>query len=199
MLEITEKMILEGIGSKEFIQVILEAVRVGNISVVDSFINLFSEACYKNEGIESFPEDVFEVITKKMKDEDFQSLPDSHKLLYLFESDWGRLNDLQKSTLLKVINDSYLLFEDELSYFVLSEIIGEYFADEKALKIFDDLRQTENETARSFLTYGYGKLAQNTNDENVRRLAIARLQIMKKDNSAFVKEEAIKALSKFKV
>jgi hypothetical protein len=199
MLQITERMILEGISSADFIKAISDSVESESISNMDSYINLFSEGCYKNEGFEGFPEDVFEVIILKIQDVKFQSLSDSHKLLYLFESDWGRLNESQKSILLDVINNTYLLFKDSLSYFTLSEIIGEYFADEKALKVLNNLRQTENEVARSFLTYGYGKLARNTSDENVKKSAIVNLQTLKNDKSNIVRDEATIALKKLRI
>ena len=131
-----------------------------------------------------------------MKNEKFQALPDSHKLLLLFETEWGRLNDSQREDLAEVINETYLSFKDELSCFVLSEVLGEYLANDKSLKVFDNLQQTKNEAARSFVAYGYGKLALTTQNENIKKIAVNELNKLKNDNSELVRNEAIIGLNK---
>lgn len=182
------------VNSKSFIEALSTSVESGRISDMHSTICLFSECCFKNEVAQNFPDDVIEAIFQQMKNEKFQSVPDASILLLIFETEWGRLSDSQKESLLGVISDTFQSFRDDQSFFVLAEVLGEYFADKRALEVLNNIQQTENDIARAFLTYGYGKLADHASEEKVRNSAIERLNVLKNDKSESVKEEANIAL-----
>jgi hypothetical protein len=187
------------VSPKRFSEAIIESVKATRISVMDSYITGFSTFCFKDEVAKDFPANVFTTILDQMKSTEFQALLDSHKLLFLFESEWGRLNETQKSTLLEVISNTFTFFKDELACFILSEIIGEYFANHNALKVLDELSQTGNETLRAYITHGYRKLGLTTKDGTLKRLVIDRLSILKNDISELVKQEAIIGLNRLEV
>lgn len=185
-------------NSEEMTKLIFKAVSEQDISIVDSSITLFSSFCFKDEKeMKDFPNDVFNTIMLQMRSVNFQQMPDSSTLLSVLQYDWGRLSIPQKKVLIEAIKDSFLFFKDELSMFMLSELLGKYFANEKALVVLNTLkRKTESETARAYITYGYGSLAKYTSQSKVKKESISILRKLEKDASHLVKKESVEALNK---
>jgi hypothetical protein len=196
MIQVDENTILNGVQPHDFSDAIEESIKLGGISHIDELIPHFSIFCFKRDAEKDFPSSVFETIVKQMKRSELQILPDSSKLLHILHHEWGRLTDSQKNVLLRVIDDTFPLYEDKLSYFILAEILGEYFASDEALKVIKRLLVTDNETVKAFLTYGLGKMAQHTVSVETKKSALLELNKLKEDLSESVRAEAQTALRK---
>ena len=124
-----------------------------------------------------------------------QQMDGSFELLMVFEYDWGRLSDEQKRRLLLSISTSYENFSDWMSYFVISELLGEYYCNEASFTVLCELRRTSNEVARSLVPHGFEHIAKDAESSDLRRQALEQLLSMKEDVSPQVRGEVDEALS----
>jgi len=102
-----------------------------------------------------FPEELFVRILDAMQNPAFQKLDGSYHLLFFFESEWKKLTESQRGTLLDTIEKAYDKYSDWMAYFVISELLGEYYSNREALRVLRHLRETDNEEARKFVPHGF--------------------------------------------
>lgn len=173
------------------------AVQRGDSASLNECIVQFSEDCFKEceSTLPVFSEDVFRMILDLMTTREFLEMEESHKLLFLFESDWGRLNEGQKERLLPVLESAYVQFKDRMSMFVISELLGEYYCSDASFLALRRLRTTSNEIARAFVPHGFEHLARDAQDSALRQRAKDSLTSMESDSSPQVKQEVAVALS----
>ena len=143
-----------------------------------------------------FPESVFEFILDIMDSETFLGMQGSSKLLMIFETDWVRLSAEQKQKLLIALGKSYERFKDSMSYFITSELLGQYYCNEDAFRLLRQLKKTSNVTARALIPHGFEHIAKSSADEQLRKRAVSELISMKQDPSPEVQSEAAEALAK---
>jgi hypothetical protein len=124
------------------------------------------------------------------------SLPGSSKLLMIFETDWVRLSAEQKQKLLVSLGKSYERFKDSMSYFIASELLGQYYCNEDAFRLLRQLKKTSNVTARALIPHGFEHIAKSAADERLRKQAVSELISMKQDRSPEVQTEASEAFGK---
>jgi hypothetical protein len=77
-----------------------------------------------------------------------------------------------------------------MSWFTLSEVLGECYANRAALLVTNKLTHIENETARMFLPHAYEHIVSDSNNLSLSRRAFARLLRLMKDSSEHVRNEA---------
>jgi hypothetical protein len=143
-----------------------------------------------------FPESVFEFILEIMDSETFLGMQGSSKLLMIFETDWVRLSAEQRQKLLVSLGKSYERFKDSMSYFIASELLGQYYCNEDAFRLLRKLKKTSNLTARALIPHGFEHIAKSAADEQLRKQAVSELISMKQDPSLEVQSEAAEALAK---
>ncbi|MGH9879098.1 MAG: hypothetical protein ACRD5H_15830, partial [Nitrososphaerales archaeon] len=146
--------------------------------------------------LEQFPDEVFKRILELMRQPAFQKLEDSHHLLMIFEYDWGKLTEVQKDELLIAIEKTYDKFEDWMSCFVFSELLGEYYCNDASLQVLCNLKATSNEIARSLVPHGLEHIVKESQEEKLRQRAMSGLVSMKVDPSSEVRREVEDALHK---
>lgn len=141
-----------------------------------------------------FPENLFEGIVQLIEQDQFLSMSGSYQLLMLFESEWSRLEERQKVNLLEVFGATYGRYADWMSCFVITELLGEYYCDERAFKLLCELEITSNETARALVPHGFEHIAKAAEKQSLQIQALARLRAMINDPSERVRNEAEVAL-----
>ena len=131
-----------------------------------------------------------------MQSEIFLAFQGSSKLLMLFETDWARLSEEQKHKLLLAIEKSYDRFTDPMSWFIGSELLGEYYCHEDAFEVLRRLKQTTNINARALIPHGFEHLIKGAKDLGLRTRAFAELRSLLNDPSENVRAEAAESLSR---
>lgn len=189
MLEVT---------TEEFLRAIDNFTERDGLKKLDDLITRYASFCFKEDeaSLDQFPEDVFTRIVSLMNHRAFQELEDSHRLLMIFEYDWGRLTKAQKNDLLIAIEKTYDKFKDWMSCFVFSELLGEYYCNDASLQVLRLLQTTGNETARSLVPHGFEHIVKGSQDEKLRQQALSYLVAMKTDPSSEVQREVKGALDK---
>jgi hypothetical protein len=139
---------------------------------------------------EAFPDTVFSAMLDIIADGSLPAMENSVYLLKLFEDEWDNLTGDQKENLLPVLRDSYAVYANKLAYFVISEILGEYYCDSRAFEVLEQLESTPNPSARALVPHGFEHIASGADSPDLRRKASARLEIMRGDLNDAVRDEA---------
>ena len=173
------------------------AVKAEDHKLLDEIVGWAATYCFKRGPVEEdvFPNPIFDMIMQLMTDESFLKMVNSHNLLMLFEYDWARLREDQKDRLLQAFSTAYDQFSDWMSYFVISEILGEYYCNGAAYQLLVKLMKTTNETARALIPHGFEHIVKDAQDSSLRKRAMSGLLSMKNDRSVRVKDEVEESLS----
>jgi hypothetical protein len=187
----------EDISTTEgIVNVIREAVASEDVGQLELGVLMAATFCFKQPSPqpEAFPELLFDLIIRLMTEQHFLKMDASHKLLMLFEYDWGRLSEDQRARLLDSIKESYDKFEDWMSCFVISELLGQHYCNEAAFEVLRELQKTSNETARSLVPHGFEHIVKEAENFALRKRAMSSLLSMQHDKSSQVTKEVAVAI-----
>lgn len=166
--------------------VLKQAITTGNSEQLGDYIE---DMLLLVQDVDHFPPSSFDLILTIMIQQAFLEMEGSHHLLLLFEQTWKFLSDDQKDRLLPVLESTYVRFTDDLSWFVISELLGEYFRDDRALMVLHRLRALEAEMPRSLVPHGLEHIVKSSSDKSLARRAYEELLEMKNDPSEQVRGE----------
>jgi len=145
---------------------------------------------------DKLPGSFFQGVLELQRDKDFRSLDNSWTILYFLNNNWGQLTSQQREELRSVLNEGFDKYQNWMGAFVTSELLGERYADENALKALANLGGSARLPARAAVPHGLEALAKTTPDESLRRVAIDRLQELQKSEFEEVRNEALISLKK---
>ena len=138
----------------------------------------------------------FQGVLELQRDKDFRSLDNSWTILYFLNNNWDQLTSKQREELRSVLNEGFDKYQNWMGAFVTSELLGERYADENALKALADLGKSASLPARAAVPHGLEMLAKTTPDESLRTVAIDRLRELQKSQFEEVRNEALISLKK---
>jgi hypothetical protein len=179
------------------LETILEEIRLCKTTADNEKLpSLFTEleTAVLNDDI--WPSSFFQGVLELQRDKDFRILDHSWTILYFLNNNWGQLTPQQREELRGVLNEGFDKYQNWMGAFVTSEMLGERYADENALAALADLGKSARLPARAAVPHGLETLAKTTPDESLRKLAIDRLQELKKSQSEEVRKEALISLKK---
>ena len=182
-----------------FIRAALEAIRAKSAHDLSSAVLELSSFTFKeapDDDIEEFSDDFVEELLDVIGTGEFLEMPESFRLLMLFQNDWGRMNHAQRSQVCGVLEQQYERIRDHTSQLVIVELLGEYLCDRFSFDALNRLRRVQDETARAHVAHGFGLLIRNTQDESVKSEATRSLRSMAKDTSSIVSQEATGELAR---
>jgi hypothetical protein len=136
-----------------------------------------------------FSEHDFRLILDLLKQRNFLKMSGSFYILRVLENNWKSLSDEQKVRLLPALETAYGLFTDWMSWFVISELLGEYFGDEQALGALSRLKTLRGEGPRALVPHGLEHIVKGARDEGLLRKAYTELSGMRNDPSEQVRDE----------
>lgn len=143
-----------------------------------------------------FPEQYFKLIIDFLNQQRFLESNGSWHLLFVLETDWELLSESQKERLLPLLETSYPAFSDWMSRFVISELLGQYFANEKAFESLVRLGREAAEGPRALVPHGLEHIVTDSHNEDLARKAYAELVQMKNDPSEKVRDEVETSLQR---
>jgi hypothetical protein len=142
---------------------------------------------------------VFEGLLRLMRDESFARMSKSSAVMSIWEYEWGTLGQNQRARLLEVIEEVIPRVADDVTAFIASELLGEYYDRLQAVPVILAFAASEADVARVYVPHAIAHLLQRTDDVAVREQLIQCLHAMRDDASDDVREEvnaAIRALPK---
>jgi hypothetical protein len=151
-----------------------------------------SEFCFAHkltDSAKAFPTELFDFLFESLSDPDLLNLDCSYELLMWIEYDWGRFSDDQKRRLLPGLKDAYPNFHHWMAWFVISEVLGEYYASAEAFEVLRSLRSVQDENARAMVPHGFEEIVKRGSDPSLKLKAMAQLSQMREDGSEKVRGE----------
>jgi hypothetical protein len=145
--------------------------------------------------VDQLPDRFVEQLSRLLEDQAFLEVTDSWKLVKCFYDLWGQLTNEQRERLRPVLMRSFDKYGDWMGAFVTAEILGEKFADERALVNLTELAQTAKLPERAAVPHGMELVAKTSSDERLRALAIRRLEELASSSIKEVSDEAVIALT----
>jgi hypothetical protein len=143
----------------------------------------------------SFSPTLFKELIKLLTLHAFLTLEGSFPLLKIFQDSFDYLTEDQKDELLRVLEACYQDLTDPTSCFLVSEIVGESYCDERALETLRRLKATKADVPRSLVPHGLEYFARKCGERELARLAFNELLQMRSDPSENVRDEAITSLN----
>jgi hypothetical protein len=148
-----------------------------------------------SEGV-SFSSEVLDNILTLLRQQDFLDADGSFNVLRILEHEWVLLSGAQKEQLLPALLEAYPKFKDWMSWFMISELLGDYFVTHAALDGLRQLKGCRNETARSLVPMGLGDMVKKSPDKDLAGRAYRELIGMQNDPSEAVRGEVETALQR---
>lgn len=171
-----------------------EAVAVGN---GEAFTDAVFDFGLEIMGEPGFPGEDFEAILKIMTDRRFHALEGAWNLIAVFNYEWDMLSSTQQDRLLAVLEDVFSSFTDWMSPFYIAELLGERYADRRAVDTFERLKKTRNHVARSFVPHGLEHLVRRAHRETlISNRALDTILSMRGDLSDQVTGEVDQAIAR---
>ena len=180
---------------KELIEAIRQAVLKGD---EDSLKQQTFELDSHLTEVGSFSVDLFQELLRIIALPEFLNLDGSYVLLKIFEYSFDYLSEEQKTELLQTLEAVYDSFTDFTSCFLISEIIGELYGDERALQTLRRLKTTKAEMPRSMVPHGLEYFVKKSSNPQLAGLAFNELMQMKSDPSEDVRDEVSTSLAQLK-
>ncbi len=159
------------------------------------------EAVFEAETVlldDAFPGELFEQLIALLDRSEFLRLEGSHHLLRLIPGEWETLGEDQRERLLTAIERAYPRFADWMSWFVISEILGENYADERALAALCRLAGTSEEGPRSLVPHGLEHIIRDSGDVALAERARKELDRLARDRSERVRGEVAESMARLK-
>ncbi len=171
-----------------------QAIISGNIEQFQKMTDSLELLIIKSQG---FPHEVFKILINLFSQKYFLEMGKSREILYIFRNNFSLLSTTQKTTLILCLETSYEQLKDWMSWFTISEILGECYQNEQALQTLHNLKKVKEEHPRSFVAHGLEHLVKSP-DKNLSQSALIELLSMKNDSSERVKYEVDLSLQKLK-
>ncbi len=148
--------------------------------------------------LDHFPENCFQLILDLLELPSFLDLENSHNFLFVLLVNWEYLSNNQKNKLIPLLENSYELFKDWYSCFIISEIFGDKLHNKKVFEILCQLKNITSEMPRSFIPHAFEHIVIKTSEQNLKLSAFNKIREMKKDHSQKVRNEVDLSLRKIK-
>jgi hypothetical protein len=142
-----------------------------------------------------FSPTLFRELMKIISLHEFLTMEGSFLLLKVFQDSFDYLTEDQKEELLRVLETCYQDLTDSTSLFLVSEIVGESYCDERALETLRRLKASKADVPRSLVPHGLEYLTRKCGDRELATLAFNELLQMRSDLAENVRDEAITSLN----
>jgi hypothetical protein len=178
-----EKQITEALG---------RAIRIGNADQLrEEAYNLDTHLI----NVGSFSPTLFKELINLLSLPEFLTMEGSLPVLKIFQDSFDYLTEDQKEELLRVLETCYQDLTDSTSLFLVSEIVGESYCDERALETLRRLKASKADVPRSLVPHGLEYLTRKCGDRELATLAFNELLQMRSDLAENVRDEAITSLN----
>ncbi len=185
---------IEKISPELFSEAIEQAINSGEEMQMKECAKAISSAV---SGLSYFPDKYLNLILGFLKQNRFLTSKGAWYLLYILEiENWEFLSEDQKNRLLPLLESSYSSFTDWMAWFVISEMLGEYFANEQAFQVLCRLKNIEAAEPRSLIPHGLEHIVKDSHDQQLAQKAYAELLQMKYDPSEQVRDEVNASLQR---
>lgn len=146
-------------------------------------------------GMNSFPENLMEIIKNLFINKNFLSAEGSWHILMILFYEHEEISSEQWNGLLPCIEQSYYKFKDWMSCFALTEIIGDKFPTIESFNTLMKLgkNEDEDELRRSYIPNALEGFVRYSSNQELRKEAYKNLIDMLSDSSNMVVNESLRS------
>ncbi len=184
-----------GMELGDFIRLCSNAIESKDSEALRYAVTHFAQLCYDKTPEAVASDELVAFLDATFLSKKFQELKGSYQLLRILEYDWAAFTEPQRDLLLQAIEVSFENFRDSMAWFVLSDVMGEFYR-EKALPTLMRLASAKNEGPRSMVPHGLELIANECSDSETRSAAIRQIVNMKHDKSPGVRQQAEESLGR---
>lgn len=164
----------------------------------DDLQSLFTELDVSLHLAGTLSEQDFEQLLRRLTSLGFWKAEESWRLLNVLQSSWELLSTAQREALFPILGEHFDSHRDFMGAFVIAEILGEHFCDERALELLIEKAQTASMPSRALVPHGLEWLAAHTEDPKLRERALEIIQELAADGDADVMCEAQESLGRLR-
>lgn len=180
----------------EFTKLCTEAIAKNDSDRLKRACYEFSEFCFTYPTDAAVDDELVTYLSDTFRSPLFHAMEGSWHLIRLVEEDWSAFTEEQRVRLLDPLEFSFNKYTDWMSWFVISEILGENYCCERAFTALKRLAETPEEGPRSLVPHGFEHIAESAADPALRQLALDEILRMRGDVSAQVRDEALISLGR---
>jgi hypothetical protein len=147
-------------------------------------------------GVNHFPSEIFDFCLNIFHDPAFLGFDRSWYLMFVFDLNFDLLSFEQQNILLSELEMLFGKTKYWMSNFMITQILGKRYRDERALKVLTRLMKIADENPRSFVPHGFEHIALTFQNESLANQAYSQLIRMQNDPSIKVREEVSASLLK---
>ena len=182
----------------EFIKLCSEAIITNNASLLEFAVGRFAEYCFQEPTDAVVDEQILNYLDETIRSTIFLKMDGAWHLLMILEWNWSAFTAQQQATLLDAIEFSFDKFSDPMSWFVLSEVLGEYYCSGPAFEVLKRLGKLSDDGPRSQVPHGLEHIAKSTTDAALHAHSVNEILRMQSDRSGAVREEAMISIQRLK-
>lgn len=182
-----------------FIQLCSVAISQNDSLQLQFAVNHFAEYCFMEPTDAVVQEETVIYLNDTFRSSRFHEMSGSYYLMLLLEYNWAAFSQEQRDQLLDAIEFSFNKFSDPMSWFVISEILGEYYCNEQSFKVLKRFAKLPEEGPRSQAPHGLEHIAKSAINPEIRSQAIHQIRNLLDDPSQTVKEEASTSIHRLRV
>jgi hypothetical protein len=178
---------------EQFQQAVDQGVQHGDWSLLETWGLRYSSDTFDSgapKGTAPFCDGIYRRILGLLTQQEFLGANDSFNVLWVLEKNWSILSDDQKLELLPALVEAYPKLRDETAWFVISELLGRFYCDERAFQALCQLKASVTEEGpRSLIPMGFERIIRGTESNDLRARALSQLNELKDDPSEEVRDE----------
>ena len=137
-----------------------------------------------------YPDDVFSDVLAILSTPAAHRLDGAWHLFFQLQQCWDLLSVSQRDALLAQIRSNYEQYTDFMACFVISELLGEHYANRDALEVVRLLAHGSSTMPRSLVPHALEELHRHATDQQVADEALTLLQSLVSDPHPDVSGEA---------
>ena len=188
-------MFLDEPSLEDFFAQCSAAIDAADAKALRYAVTHFAQFCYDKDPESVASDELVAFLDAMVRSTKFQELDGSYQLLRILEYDWAAFTEPQRDLLLRAIEVSFAKFSDGMAWFVLSDVMGEFYR-EKALPTLMRLASARNDGPRSMVPHGLERIANESLDSAVRSRCVKKIALMQQDESPRVQQAARESLAR---
>lgn len=172
-----------------------EAINKQSIPLNDSLAAIQN----KIVGMKNLSEEYFVFILGLFDQTKFLENDESWKFLSLLQTEWDKLSLDQKDRLFLKLENIYGKSKNWMCDFVITELLGTYFSDERAFQVLSRLSKIKNEESRALIPHGLEHIIKDSKNNELSKRAYQLLVQMQLDTSEQVRDEVVQSLQQLEL
>lgn len=173
---------------RTFVNELRRAIELKDECKLQSEVLSASTMCYEDSAQVKYEDDFFYFLCEVVFSQASLQSSFSHRMVAFLQQNWGKITESQKYHLCVLFEKYYEGFEDWMSQFLISEMLGYNLSNQGAVEILSKFVRSKSENVRAMVAYGL-RCALKSTEHKVQEKAKKLLLDLYLDPSEVVRKE----------